>query len=132
MLVDTEAFRCTEQCLDTNALRTGTLTHRNLYTKHLLHRAVFIHRGLYTPPLHTDVFAQKSSTPKQNYTQKLLHTEAFTQEFLHREAFPHRSFDPQKRLHRKALTQKSFSHTNFLHTEVLHRQAFYTQKSFHR
>ena len=86
---------------------------------------------------------------EKNYTEKILHTEAFTQRGIYTEQLLHRrfctqSFYIQKLLHRKALSpqkafkQSSFTHRRFftkkfLHTGTLTRRcpSFYTQELLH-
>ena len=67
---------------------------------------------------------------EKNYTEKILHTEAFTQRGIYTEQLLHRRFCTQTLLYTEAFTQKSRHHRKPLNRAALHTDAF-SQRSFY-
>ena len=90
--------------------------------------------------LHTEAFEHRClSTQKHVPRDALTYTRLCTQKLLDTDCFSenHRSFDPEKPLHRESFTHRSFyTHTQAFPQKLLHREAFehrsfYTQTPLH-
>ena len=67
---------------------------------------------------------------EKNYTEKILHTEAFTQRDLHRAAFTQTLLHTDAFIYRSFYTEKPCHHRKPLNRAALHTDAF-SQRSFY-